>query len=770
MKGAGETGFEIYPSRIKNEIHPHVYGHFLEHIYHSVVDGLCGEQVRNRTFVPVLKDGWRVCNGVLEQPSNSKMSFLMAGSPVWKDYEYTLEARETNSGRGMIVLFRVKDKSNFYWWSLSGLKNKESMAGSMKKGGRNTWFKKEKEKWYKIRIRVKGSHVRGWLDNTLSMDVKDETYKNGGVGVGTHSSAAQFRNMEVRALDGKLLWKGPEGIVGPNMDVSDMSDWSVIRSKGGGKIKIVKNDAYNSGTAVQIEPDGQSRCGISQDRFYVQAGWNYNGWMRIRGVNFSGKLCVSLSSDSGEILDQKEWGKLPKSWEVLNFGLNCGKTNTNAKLSITAEGKGKVVVDTVSLMSERAIKLGGFRPDLFEAAKALKPTIIRWPGGCFASIYRWKDNIGPQWARKPFYNSVWGEWDDASFGTDEYMRLCRALDAEPLVVLNIGSWAPEQDWKMYLKEALEWIEYLNGGTDTPMGKLRAKNGHPEPYNVTHIELDNETWGMGLDGYADRMKKFIPEIRKRWPDLKLYACAFFLPDDKKMLELVGKDIDILSYHFYHNPDDFATGPKFYGDIWDKYDKLIKKSNNPDIKLGITEWNAQSTDWRTGLFVAGFLIETEKRNVVQMATPALWLRRTDAEGWDNAFINHDHYRWFPAPNYVVMKLFSEHYQPYVVAMDDVDKRIMMIATRDKNCSLLVVKAANPTNETIDVAVKIKDFNLAQNADSWLIASGSPGDRNTLENPDKIKSKKSTLKTQGNKFVISLPAYSVCVVEGKMKKRRK
>ncbi len=91
-------------------------------------------------------------------------------------------------------------------------------------------------------------------------------------------------------------------------------------------------------------------------------------------------------------------------------------------------------------------------------------------------------------------------------------------------------------------------------------------------------------------------------------------------------------------------------------------MIAKSANPNVKLYMSEWNAQSTDWRTGLYAGGFLNAAERNgDVLGMAGPALFLRHVSARAWDNAFVNFDHRRWFPAPNYVVMKLWRGHYAP-------------------------------------------------------------------------------------------------------------
>ena len=116
---------------------------------------------------------------------------------------------------------------------------------------------------------------------------------------------------------------------------------------------------------------------------------------------------------------------------------------------------------------------GMLRPDLFAALRDLKPAFIRWPGGSFASTYLWKDGIGPMAARQYHPNEIWGGYSDYySFGTDEFLELCRQLNTEPLVVLSATNTDPAR-----VQYAMDWVHYLNDPPTTDLGKLRAANGH-----------------------------------------------------------------------------------------------------------------------------------------------------------------------------------------------------------------------------------------------------------------------------------------------------
>ena len=137
-------------------------------------------------------------------------------------------------------------------------------------------------------------------------------------------------------------------------------------------------------------------------------------------------------------------------------------------------------------MGQDSIDTGGYRPDLLEAVEELRPPIIRWPGGCFASLYLWKDGIGPQHTRRRYSAYMWDDQDTNSYGTDEFLQMCEDIGAEPLICINTGilnsaCGAPAQ-WKLspdtqanYIQDALDWMEYCNGdAVTTTWGAVRAR--------------------------------------------------------------------------------------------------------------------------------------------------------------------------------------------------------------------------------------------------------------------------------------------------------
>jgi len=759
---------EVFPSEEIGRVNPHVYGHFLEHIYHSVVDGLDGQKVRNRSFEESVAKGlWRMEDNVLRQDSLADNVHLEFGDANWRDYEFSLEARKIAGAEGFLIIVRSPEPGDLYWWNLGGWGNRQhgleakknerqSPAGARQPGNITAG------KWYRIKLRVEGDHIEGFLDGKKLLDVRDKRYSRGKAGVGTWRTRAEFRNVKVSSLDGSVLLANlPELSREPML----AANWEAY-DEGPGKAAYALDpgNPVNSKICQRVDLPHKAWHGVQQKRFAVLSSETHRGSVFLRCRGFSGQATVKLVSSDGLLLSDANINGVEQEWREFPFVLKPRKPDQNASLVFSFRGPGTIWIDQVTLWSQSSLASGGFRPDLLDAVQGLQPPIIRWPGGCFAERYRWRDSIGPQNKRTSFLNVVWGEMDDGGFGTDEFVRLCRTVRAAPLIVLNLGTHEDPSLTEEYLQEALDWIAYCNADADTPMGRLRARNGHPQPYHVPYWELDNETWHMGVEAYARRVELFSRAIRQRFPTLKLFACGsggFNEKWNRRLLELAAEHFDYLSIHHYENPDRFRQGPLAYETFWKKTRDAIESSANPNIKIAITEWNAQSTDWRTGLYAAGLLNAMERQcGVVAMASPALFIRQVTAPAWDNAFINHDHYRWFPAPNYVVMKLYRQHFAPRVLRTE-CSGPLNVVAGFTEDKKTVVLKVVNPTAKNIGAAIRLGEGFRPKSA-TILRLQAELNDRNTLEQPNRIKPKQEGRVQVGSNFPCDLPPYSVTLLE--------
>ena len=207
--------------------------------------------------------------------------------------------------------------------------------------------------------------------------------------------------------------------------------------------------------------------------------------------------------------------------------------------------------------NENVPLLDGLRQDVIEEVRSLKVSNIRFPGGCFADTNSWKNGIGPredrpvesnkQWKK---YGPVMGPKHNNHFGTDEYLQFLKEVNSEAYISINFGSGTPE--------EAAQWLEYTNGDQSTEYGALRAKNGHPEPYNVKIWGIGNETFGSWETGsrpaeeYAQDYLKFNKKMREIDSSIKFVAVGADFDYgnwSRTVLEVAGKEIDYLSLHVY-----------------------------------------------------------------------------------------------------------------------------------------------------------------------------------------------------------------------------
>jgi alpha-N-arabinofuranosidase len=770
----------IEPDEIVCEIDEKVYGHFLEHIYHSVNGGLWGELVWNRSFEIGSSGGgtWSIEGDELVQSSLATDVHMEFGDTAWEDYEITLEAKKDGGSEGFLILFRAPDSDNFYWLNLGGWGNIQHAIEKEVSGGRSVVTSYvsgsiNTGQWYDIHIRCEGNRFRVWLDSNEIIDYTDNgsPHLSGQVGVGTWATQARYRNIKVTEYPDteEVLFEGLPSLPGNEFSAQFWTHFGTSDA-------TMDSDALNDDLSVQIVATGGG-TGLQQDDFkFTQQVYHGSLWMK---GSMPAGLSVELL-DGETVLGQAALGAPTSSWDEHSFSIMPTASTDDGSLRITLQGAGTANIDQVSLMGQDANSIGGYRPDLLQAIEGLHPPVIRWPGGCFASLYLWKDGIGPQHTRHKYAAYMWDDQDTNVYGTDEFLRMCEILGIEPIIVINTGrtdsACGGTAQWKLpdlndYLPYALDWMEYCNGDVSTEWGAVRAANGHPAPYNVKYWEIDNETWWMGIGNYCDVVNEFAPAMRIKAAELgvpvKLIACGSgglgSQSWNQTLLDECAENIDYISIHHYEDSGGYQSGPPAFEAFIKALGDIIAASSNPDIKIDASEWNLQTTDWRTGLYAGGLLNAFERTgDVFEIGGPALFLRHQSASGWDNAFINFDHTGWFPAPNYVVMKLWHDHYAPYRINMTGSSGNLNAIATKSADGSKIYFKVVNPTDQNVPVKLVISETFDADSVSLQLVAPDSLSARNTLANPNAVhvEERYASLNKQIIRF--TMPRISAGVVQ--------
>ena len=199
----------------------------------------------------------------------------------------------------------------------------------------------------------------------------------------------------------------------------------------------------------------------------------------------------------------------PQEYTRHAFEFLAAESTDRASLTVAVTGS-PCYIGTVSLMP--ADNVHGMRADTLKLLQELNSPVYRWPGGNFVSGYDWQDGIGDRDRRPPRKNPAWTGVEHNDFGFDEFMTFCRLLDTEPYIAVNSGLGQVDS--------AREELQYANGSAETPMGALRAKNGHAEPYRVQWWSIGNEMYGgwqlghMPLENYVQKHNEFAKAMR-RW---------------------------------------------------------------------------------------------------------------------------------------------------------------------------------------------------------------------------------------------------------------
>jgi alpha-N-arabinofuranosidase len=265
----------------------------------------------------------------------------------------------------------------------------------------------------------------------------------------------------------------------------------------------------------------------------------------------------------------------------------------------------------------RIPNINGLRKDTIQALKDIHTPVIRWPGGCFADIYHWRDGVGPRDKRPKRWNRWWGIGESNAFGTDEFLEYCRLCGAQPYLCLDVGSGT--------VREAAEWMEYCNGKRPTEMTELRAANGHTEPYSVRYWGVGNEVSGCGgkydAEDYARQYAHYVNFLSSLGQDdpVEFVASGDTHGDwNQKLFEALSKlpgarisDVQNLSIHHYFQRGSGVkfTEADYYGVLADvstlesfiqKAISLIDHHTHGGQRIGIAldEWGIWHPGGQTG----------------------------------------------------------------------------------------------------------------------------------------------------------------------------
>jgi alpha-N-arabinofuranosidase len=257
-------------------------------------------------------------------------------------------------------------------------------------------------------------------------------------------------------------------------------------------VAMDKDEPFVGEQSPRIELNGSTPHGIRQSGFAVVKGKKYAGRIWLRATP---SATIKIALIWGEGANDRQTQVLPapaSTFKEYPFAFISGADTDAGSLEIAGTGEGNFHVGAVSLMPTD--NLDGFRPEVVAQLKQLHSGFWRLPGGNFISDFNWYDSVGPRDKRPPDFDYAWNAMQTNDVGMDELMTFCKLIDVEPYITVNAGFGDAHS--------AAEEVQYMNGAVSTPMGAMRAQNGHPEPYHVKFWNIGNEPYGQWQLGRTD----------------------------------------------------------------------------------------------------------------------------------------------------------------------------------------------------------------------------------------------------------------------------
>ncbi len=442
----------------------------------------------------------------------------------------------------------------------------------------------------------------------------------------------------------------------------------------------------------------------------------------------------------------------------------------------------------------------GIRQDVVDALKKIKIPVLRWPGGCFADEYHWKDGIGPKDQRPTMVNTHWGKvTENNHFGTHEFLDLCEQLGCEPYVCGNVGSGT--------VREMQEWVEYITFDGKSPMADLRRENGQETPWKLKFFGVGNENWGCGgsmrPEYYADVYRQYQTYVRN-FSGNRIYriACGAY-SDNYRWTEVLMKEassrMNGLSFHYYTVPGGWGnknSATEFGEAEWFetlklalRMDEFIRKHGSimdrydPKKRVGmvVDEWGTwyqvepgtnpsflnQQNTLRDAL-VAGLTLNIFNNHCdrVYMANLAQTINVLQA------VILTQGEKMTVTPTYHVFDLYKVHQDAMLLPVDiqcvryrykdDEIPSLSVSASQDRTGKIHVSICNLDPNKSVEVLCDVRGVKTGKISGKVLTHSDMTA-HNSFESPDRVKPGIfRNFKKKDNRIVIMVPSKSVVLLE--------
>ena len=737
-------------------------------------------------FIPNLKNGQM---GVTESEDFA----------LWKpqDYPYVAEnefpnivAKQEKASQDNIIRIPYEGLQNLF--------NKQMLANR-----NNAWERDDflgatevlkTAKGINATLKVNMNDVKDISPDLMGIFFEDISYAADG---GLYAELIQNRDFEYtaddhRGWDAKTAWK-LEG---------EGTTWTIET-----QAPIHKNNAHYA--VLKTTAPGAKLTNEGWDGIPLQKGKKYDFSLFTKGA---GPLRVSLVE--GKTIIASKTFKATKEWRQQKVVLTALQSADKASLVIEPLEVGSIHLDFISLFPQETFKghPNGLRKDLAEVIADLKPRFVRFPGGCAThgqgidNIYHWQATVGELWERQPDMN-IWSYHQTRGLGFHEYFQFCEDIGAEPLPVLAAGvpcqnSWkggAGQQGglpfeadlqgkpspytymgksltMESYLQELLDLIEWANGDAKTSeLAKIRAKAGHPKPFNLKYLGIGNED--LISDTFLKRYHFLIEGIQKVHPEITIVGTVgpFWEGSDYEYgwREAKAKNIPIVDEHYYNSINWYFHHRDFY----DNYDRQGTK-----VYLG--EWASKGNNVINALMEAAYLANVERNaDVVVMSSYAPLLAKEGHTSWNPDLIYFNNKEVKPTANYFVQRAYGQNagdkyvYSDLQASYTSTDGKLTLQSDRlteyidksvviDSRTGDIIIKVVSllPTETDLSIALGEGTLNGYNTKADFTVMAGDvnpKGERDWKTNETKTITVSDTFNTR-------VPANSFSIIRIKKNKK--
>ncbi len=505
---------------------------------------------------------------------------------------------------------------------------------------------------------------------------------------------------------------------------------------------------------ITVGGGAPASVGIAQDGIAVQreVACHFTCWLRQEGV--TGPVQVLLRRE-GKVLAGCQF-RPDQKWRKYRARLQATESETNATLRILFRGPGTVWIDNASLMPEDAV--GGWRRDVVEAVRDLKPGIIRFGGSALDEpgygAFEWRDTIGDPDHRQPL--RAWGGLQPAGAGLEEIVQFCKLVGAEPLICVRVAGRKP--------RDAAEQVQYFNGAADTPMGRLRARNGHPEPYRIHYWQVGNERHGPE---YEARLPEFCKAMKEVDPSIELLSSY----PTAGVLKGAGELLDYVCPHHY-DIEDLAGAAQ---DLTAVRTLIGKYARGRSIRVAVTEWNTTAGDAgprRARLWTLDNALSCARyHNLLhrQADLVAIANRSNLTNSFCSGILQTDNHRLYTTPTYQAQRLYATLAGDCPLRVESAAPADLcpdISATRTARGDAVIIFSVNQGLQDISRTLDLTAHgDRGREVEVWTLAdrqrAGEPDVTNSFADPDRVRVVRSKFTAPAARFTYRFPALSLTVL---------